>query len=142
MKALAEIAPVGEVAIPIERNSALRALSQRDPMPVEDDRPATKKDLNELRNELRSEAQELRIEFKQDLNEFRTELRAELRGDMDRLRDQLVEKMRDMQTEVLRAFHDWARPIEIQLRSLPHIEERLGMLEERVTAIEQRDKLN
>jgi uncharacterized coiled-coil protein SlyX len=78
------------------------------------------------------------LKTKQDLNE----LRVELRGDLDRLRDDLVEKMRDMQTEVLRAFHDWARPIEIRLRSLPHIEERLGMLEERVTAIEQRDKLN
>ena len=95
-----------------ERNFALDALTQQEPMPTEEDRPATKKDLGELR------------------------------GDMDRLRDDLVEKMRDMQTEVLRAFHDWARPIEIRLRSLPHIEERLGMLEERVSAIEQRDKLN
>jgi len=103
-----------------ERNPALDALLQRELMPTEEDRPATKKDLDELR----------------------TELRTELRGDMDRLRDELVEKMRDMQTEVLRAFHDWARPIKIRLRSLPHIEERLGMLEERVTAIEQRDKLN
>ena len=98
-------------------------------MPTEEeDRPATKKDFDELRVETKL----------RDLNE----LRIELRGDMDRLRDDLVEKMRDMQTEVLRAFHDWARPIEIRLRSLPHIEERLGMLEERVTAIEQRDKLN
>lgn len=96
-------------------------------MPTEADLPATKKDLADLR-----------LETKRDFNE----LRVELRGDMDHLRDDLVEKMRDMQTEVLRAFHDWARPIEIRLRSLPHIEERLGMLEERVTAIEQRDKLN
>jgi len=103
-----------------ERNPALDALLQRELMPTEEDRAATKKDLDELRSELRTE----------------------LRGDMDRLRDELAEKMRDMQTEVLRAFHDWARPIEIRLRSLPHIEERLGMLEERVTAIEQRDKLN
>jgi len=106
---------------PDERNPALDALFQRKTMPTEEeDRPATKKDLDELR----------------------TELRTEIGGDMDRLRDDLVEKMRDMQTEVLRAFHDWARPIEIRLRSMPHIEERLGMLEERVTAIEQRDKLN
>ena len=46
-------------------------------------------------------------------------LRSELRGDMSELRNQidrshddLVEKMRDMQTEVLRAFHGWARPLE------------------------------
>jgi hypothetical protein len=36
--------------------------------------------------------------------------------------DRLVEKMRDMQTEVLRAFHDWARPIEIKLRAFPAID--------------------
>ena len=33
------------------------------------------------------------------------------------LEDRLVEKMRDMQTEVLRVFHDWARPLE---REHPH----------------------
>lgn len=111
-------------------------------MPTEEDRPASKKDLDQLRTELRiairGDMNELGTELRGDMNE----LRNELRGDMDRSRDELVEKMRDMQTEVLRAFHDWARPIEIRLRSLPHIEERLGMLEERVTAIEQRDKLN
>jgi hypothetical protein len=45
--------------------------------------------------------------------------------------------MRDMQTEVLRAFHAWARPLEIRLRALPQIEERLGLLEERVGALER-----
>jgi uncharacterized coiled-coil protein SlyX len=118
-----------------ERIQALDALLQRKTMPTEEDnRPATKNDLNQLRTELHGDTDELRTELRGDITK--------LRGDMDRLRDELVEKMRDMQTEVLRAFHDWARPIEIRLRSLPHIEERLGMLEERVTAIEQRDKLN
>ena len=55
------------------------------------------------------------------------------------LEDRLVEKMRDMQTEVLRAFHDWARPVEIKLRMLPMMEERLGLLEERVSRIERGD---
>ncbi len=58
------------------------------------------------------------------------------------LRDDLIEKMRDMQIEVLRAFHGWASPIEIRLRSLPNIEERLGLLEERVSVIERRESLN
>ena len=85
-------------------------------MPDQDDRPATKADLNDLRSELHR--------------------------DMALLRDDLIDKMRDMQTEVLRAFHGWASPIEIRLRSLPNIEERLGLLEERVSVIERRDKLN
>ena len=128
------LAQVRQGIATVERNSAVGALPLRYPMPSQNESPATKSDLNELRLELN----EFRAETKHDLNE----LRSELRSDMERLRDDLVEKMRDMQTEVLRAFHDWARPIEIRLRSLPHIEERLGMLEERVTAIEQRDKFN
>ena len=66
-------------------------------MPVDDNAPATKQDLRELR-------------------------------------EQLVEAMRDMQTEVLRAFHNWARPTDIKLRS--H-EERIALLEERVHQLER-----
>jgi hypothetical protein len=101
---------------PRERNSIASTLFQRTTMPSEDDRTATKKDLDELR--------------------------IELNGNMDRLREELIEKMRDMQTEVLRAFHGWASPIEIRLRALPNMEERLGLLEERVGAIERREKRN
>src|SRR5215475_3920328 len=59
---------------------------------------------------------------------------------MDQMRDDLIEKMRDMQTEVLRAFDSWARPIEIRLRTFDDIQERLGLLEERVGRIERGDK--
>jgi hypothetical protein len=93
-------------------------------MPNDDDRTATRKDLNDLRSGLHG-----------DMDQLRTELR----GDMDRLREELVEKMRDMQTEVLRAFHGWASPIEIRLRALPNMEERLVLLAERVSAIERRN---
>jgi hypothetical protein len=37
---------------------------------------------------------------------------AELRAHVDTRFDQVIEATRDMQTEVLRAFHDWARPVE------------------------------
>jgi hypothetical protein len=36
---------------------------------------------------------------------------------MTQMQDALTEAMRDMQTEVLRAFHNWARPTDIKLRS-------------------------
>ncbi len=111
-----DVAQPAERAAEREKKPSVAALPSKSAMQAEDDRPATKKDL--------------------DL------LRTELHGDMDRLRDELVETMRDMQTEVLRAFHGWASPIEIRLRSLPNIEERLGLLEERVSAIERREKLN
>lgn len=83
-------------------------------MPETDDRPATRRDLDELRTEF-----------------F---------GKIDGLRDEFIERMRDMQTEVIRAFYDWARPIELKLRAIPAIEERLGLLEERVGRIERGDK--
>jgi hypothetical protein len=34
-------------------------------------------------------------------------LRTELSSRMDQMQDHLIEAMRDMQTEVLRAFHNW-----------------------------------
>ncbi|HXP85859.1 MAG TPA: hypothetical protein VN841_14140 [Bryobacteraceae bacterium] len=55
------------------------------------------------------------------------------RKDLRDLRDELVEAMRDMQTEVLRAFHNWASPTDIKIRS--H-EERITLLEERLREIE------
>jgi hypothetical protein len=63
---------------------------------AEDSRPATKQDLNQLREEMRQ------------------------------LGDHLVEQMRDRETEVLRAFHDWASPVEIKLRAIPPIDQRLA----------------
>lgn len=59
----------------------------------------------------------------------------DLRAHVDRRFDRLIEATRDMQTEVLRASHDWARPVELKLRSLPAIEERLGLLEERISLL-------
>jgi len=91
-------------------------------MPAEDDRPATKKDIDQLRTE-----------FHGDMDQFRVQIH----GDMDQLRNELIEAMRDMQTEVLRAFHSWARPIEIRLRSFDDMQQRLGLLEERVSIIER-----
>ena len=57
--------------------------------------------------------------------------------DLNELRDQLIEKMRDMQTEVLRAFHDWASPVEIKLRAIPPLDQRLDLIEERVSRLER-----
>ena len=127
---------------PYERNAGQGELLQRKHMAYEEDSPATKKDPNDLRAALHGDMAQLRAELQGDMAQLRTEISAEMRGSMDHLREALVERMRDMQTEVLRAFHGWASPLEIRLRSLPNIEERLGLLEERVSTIERRDKLN
>ena len=106
-----------------EKNRPENALSQRDMTSYDDERPATKGDLSRLREELRGE-----IRASAD----------QLREEMSGLRDELIDKMRDIETNLLRAFQDWSAPVAIQLRSIPHIEQRLGLLEERVTAIEHR----
>ena len=92
-----------------------RALNPERKLMPEDTRPATKQDLNQLREELVGQMHDQITEF----------------------RDQLVEQMRDMQTEVLRAFHDWASPVEIKLRAIPPLDQRLDLIEERVSRLER-----
>jgi hypothetical protein len=64
--------------------------------------------------------------------------------DLLQLEDRLTEKMRDMQTEMLRAFHNWARPSEIKLRSqgatIAGLEERISLLEERLNDADRGSK--
>jgi hypothetical protein len=67
-------------------------------------------------------------------------LRAEIKGDLNSLNDSLIERMRDMQTEMLRAFYDWARPVELKLKAIPPLDERLGQLEERVSKLERGER--
>lgn len=67
---------------------------------------------------------------KQDL----VDLERRLDQHLMRVQEDLVEKMRDMQTEVLRAFHNWARPNDVKIRS--H-EERIALLESRVDELER-----
>ncbi len=72
-----------------------------------------------------------------ELREFLEAMKAELKAEIAALEERLTERARDMQTEVLRAFHDWGRPVEIKLRTLPQLDERLGLLEERIGRIER-----
>jgi hypothetical protein len=64
--------------------------------------------------------------------------------DLLQLEDRLTEKMRDMQTEMLRAFHHRARPSEIKLRcqsaTIAALEERISLLEERLYDAERGSK--
>jgi len=115
----------------------------------DDNEPATKRDLQELRSETKQELRELRAETKQEFRELRAEMAVQFQRidtqfqridtQFQRQAEQLTEAMRDMQTEVLRAFHYWARPVDMRLRTLTVIEERLGLLEERVGRIERGD---
>jgi hypothetical protein len=54
-----------------------------------------------------------------------------------RITDKLIEAIRDAQTEVLRAFYNWARPVEIRLNRVDEVATRLAWVEERLAALER-----
>lgn len=60
--------------------------------------------------------------------------------DLDAAVEKLTELIRDAQTEVLRAFYDWARPVHQRLGHVDELAQRLGWVEERIAKLEH-DKL-
>jgi len=91
---------------------------------------ASKEDLAQLRAEVKQDMAQLRTEFKQDLAEAIQQVE-------ERIVDRLTEAIRDSQTEVLRAFYNWARPIEVRLNRTDEIATRLSWIEERIAALER-----
>jgi hypothetical protein len=53
--------------------------------------------------------------------------------------EQTDERLFDVETKLLSAFRDWQQPIQTRLRTLPTIDERLGLLEERIAALERKN---
>lgn len=62
---------------------------------------------------------------------------AELRTYLEAMEQRLGDRIEAVETKLLRAFYDWSRPVEIRLRYLSQVEERLGLLEERISRIER-----
>ena len=60
--------------------------------------------------------------------------------------ERLTERIHDTETKLLTAFHGWARPAEIRMRSTLAVtqgfDERLALLEERVSRMERGDRGN
>ncbi len=79
-------------------------------------------------------------ELRQYLDAMEQRLMDRLEGVETALEHRLSERIEGVETKLLTAFHDWARPVEIRLRTLPMLEERLGLLEERVSKMERGDK--
>jgi chromosome segregation ATPase len=96
--------------------------------------PATKTDLADLRAELKQDADQLRSELRESANQLRSEFHHGF--------DDLKETMRDIQTEILKAFYGFAetnqaRLAEIETESAA-VKRRLGALESRVLEVEKR----
>jgi hypothetical protein len=74
---------------------------------------------------------------KQDLADAVQQVTEKLSRDLAETTEKLTEAIRDSQTEVLRAFYDWARPVDARLRHADELVQRMGWLEERVSNLER-----
>jgi len=96
--------------------------------------PATKQDISELRAELKQDSGELRAELKQEIEQLRAESHHEF--------DDLRETLRDVQTELLKAFYSFAQSTDAKLKESEIadmlLRSRLSAVESRVTEIERR----
>ena len=96
--------------------------------------PATKHDLAELKAEFKQDFAELKADLKQDI--------AMVRSEMQHTHDDLKEAMRDMQTELLKAFYSFAESDQARLtqteRESSSLKERMGILERRLTEVERK----
>lgn len=114
--------------------------------------PATKADLSAVRTELKEEISAVRTELKEEISAARTELKGEisavkesveiLRGEMQHQYRELVEQMRDGQTELLKAFYSFATSSEKKTDQLESNEAavrgRISALETRMLEVEKR----
>ncbi len=70
------------------------------------------------------------------------QLKGELTESMQHLEDRLTETMRDIQTEMLKAFYNYAQSADLRMKdneTVTHgLRERLGVVESRLTEIEKR----
>ena len=74
---------------------------------------------------------------KRDLEEATQQNKRDLAEATREITKKLTEAIRDSQTEVLRAFYNWARPIEVRLNRTDEIATRLSWIEERIAALER-----
>lgn len=118
--------------------------------------PATKADLQDLRSEVKVDIQDLRSEFKNDITELkanihdlRTELKAnihdlrvEMKADLGALEERVMESMREVETNLLKAFYGWAQSTDKRLNlseaTDANYASRLGAVETRLLEVEKR----
>jgi hypothetical protein len=84
--------------------------------------PATKQDLSEA-------VRQVTEKTSQDIAEA-----------VRQVTDILTERIRDSQTELLRGFYEWARPVDVRLRHADELVQRMGWLEERVSKLERGER--
>ena len=100
--------------------------------------PATKRDIEELREQIRSatrqDIEELRSATKQDIEQLRSETNHQY--------NDLVERITDAETRLLKAFYNFGQTNSKRMTGVEDneaaIRSRLGILEDRVMEVEKR----
>jgi hypothetical protein len=57
---------------------------------------------------------------------------------MEAMESRLLERIEQTETKLLSAFHGWSTTMELRLKSLPATEQRLFVVEDRISAIERK----
>jgi hypothetical protein len=76
---------------------------------------------------------------KQDLAEAVRQVTEKFSRNLAENTEKLTEAIRDSQTELLRGFCEWARPVDVRLRHADELVQRMGWLEDRISRIERGD---
>jgi hypothetical protein len=101
-------------------------------------RSEVKGDLALLRSEVKGDIAQLRSEVKGDIAVLRSELKEDvaiLRSEMQHIHDNLVETLRDSQTELLKAFYNFGTS---NSKRMTELEGNEGALRSRVATLEDR----
>jgi uncharacterized protein involved in exopolysaccharide biosynthesis len=112
-----------------------------------DDRnaPASKGDIADLRSELKVDLEQFRAEVRGNFEQFRAEVKQnaeQLRAEVNHGYNDIVERIHDSQTELLKAFYGYAQGNNKRVAELEGNEgafrSRLATIEDRILEVERR----
>jgi predicted nucleic acid-binding OB-fold protein len=136
--ALKDLATKGDLAEATQLNKRdLAEATQQNKRDLAEATQQNKRDLAEATQQNKRDLAEAVQQNKRDLAEAVQQNKRDLAEATQEITEKLTETIRDTQTEVLRAFYNWARPIEIRMNRTDEIGARLALIEERVAALER-----
>jgi DNA anti-recombination protein RmuC len=101
--------------------------------------------ISRLRTEMSEQIAQLRAEMSEQISQLRTEMSeqiAQLRAEAQHQYEDLIEKIRDSQTETLKAFYSYAQTTDIKLKdgaaADASLRERVAIIESRLLEVERR----
>jgi DNA repair exonuclease SbcCD ATPase subunit len=107
--------------------------------------PATKGDIADVKAELKGDIADVKAELKGDIADVKAGLtlqNEQLRSEMNHIYNDLVERIADSETKLLKAFYNYAESNQQRLAQIDSdqaaIRNRLGSIESRLLEVEKR----